>query len=52
MLFFVLFAVLWLSVLANQVLVIVPLKLLHAFTLPPMLGAVVLLCIFAWIFGD
>ncbi|PZD70346.1 hypothetical protein C1752_13979 [Acaryochloris thomasi RCC1774] len=52
MLFFVFSVVLWLSVLANQLLVIFPLKLLQAFALPPMLGSLVLLGIFAWIFGD
>lgn len=48
----VLALMIWVSVLLNQALVIIPLKVVHAFDLPPVLGLAILLSIFAWIFGD
>ncbi|MGF1600692.1 MAG: hypothetical protein ACFCU8_01515 [Thermosynechococcaceae cyanobacterium] len=52
MIFAVFSLMIWLSVMLTQVLVIVPLKALHLFNLPPILGLAILFGIFAWIFGD
>ncbi|MGB7414971.1 MAG: hypothetical protein WA902_12255 [Thermosynechococcaceae cyanobacterium] len=52
MIFAVFSLILWLSVVLTKVLVIIPLKALHLFSLPPMLGLAILFGVFAWIFGD